>query len=92
MKVTVSTEVELSVDVIAEVFAHLDDDAQAQFFVKVAAIADRTYTNGPFRHAETNAESQWLAVGNHLRQCECSTERAREMIRTIRDAMEGSVR
>lgn len=78
----VSTQtIELDLDMLAKAFANLDDDAQAQFFVKVAAIAE-SYLRPQ--------ENQWWYVGRHLRECECSTEGGREVIRSIARAMDYS--
>jgi len=80
IKVTTETDVDIDLDLLAKCFAHLDDDSQAQFFVKVAAIAAKDYEAPP--------ETQWWYVGRHLRTCECSTEDGREVIRSIYHAME----
>lgn len=76
---TVTQEVDIDLDLLAKCFAHLDDDSQAQFFVKVAAIAEKDYGS---------PDTQWWYVGRHLRTCECSTEGGRDVIRTIYNAME----
>lgn len=73
------------VEQIAERFARLDDDHQAKFFCAVARIAegwqDRNPNGlGPWFH--------WHGVGRHLRDCECSTDPGREMVRLIASAME----
>lgn len=76
----VSTQtLELDLDMLAKAFAGLDDDSQAQFFVKVAKIAADTYENPQ--------ENQWWYVGRHLRECACSTEEGREMVRNIAAAI-----
>lgn len=80
MKMTTTTEVDIDLDMIAKCFAHLTDDEQAQFFVKVAQVAERDYPNSP--------DTQWWYVGRHLRTCECSTEKGRDVIRSIYAAME----
>lgn len=81
IKATVTTEIELSIDAAAKWFAGLDDDQQAQFFVAVAEESKRFPLPQGF---------QWYAVGGHLRNCTCSTDEARDMIRTIADGMEHS--
>lgn len=73
IKTTVTTETELGIDQAAEWFCGLDDDQMAKFFVAVAAKA-KAWPNPP--------NYQWSYVGGHLRNCECSTEDAREMIRS----------
>lgn len=80
-RIKVETEIELSIETAAQWFAGITDDEQAKFFVEVARVAE-TFP--------VHQESQWLAVGNHLATCECSTEAAREMIRTIAYGMEHS--
>lgn len=80
MKMTTTTEVDISLDLIAQCFTHLTDDEQAQFFVKVAEYAERDYPASP--------EQQWWYVGRHLRTCECSTEAARDLLRAIVAAMD----
>lgn len=82
MKIQVVTkqDIEIDLDTLAMLFANLDDDSQAQFFVKVAAYA--------LTHWEGSPDSQWWYVGRHLKTCECSTEDGREMVRTIARAME----
>lgn len=82
MKIEVVSKqiIELDVDTLAKAFASLDDDSQAQFFVKVAEHAAETF-NG-------SADTQWWYVGRHLRECECSTEAGREVVRTIAHAMD----
>lgn len=73
----VKVEVEIPVDVafLAEQFAALTDDAQAQFLCFAA------------ERLGTAAENQAGYIGNHLRTCECSTESGRKFVRDIVDAM-----
>jgi hypothetical protein len=82
MKIEVVTTqiIDLDLDALAKAFSGLDDESQAQFFVKVAAIAAQTYVSPQ--------ETQWWYVGRHLRTCECSTEEGRDLIRSIHYAME----
>jgi hypothetical protein len=56
---------------LANGFANLNDDAQARFLVEVAKIASEW---------PSPQVMQWFLVGRHLRDCECSTELAREMV------------
>jgi hypothetical protein len=77
---TVTQEIEIDLDTLAKLFAELDDDSQAKFFVKVAAYANK--------HYESTPENQWWHVGRHLRTCECSTEDGREVIRTMAKAID----
>ena len=82
MTVTKVVDVDIDLDTLAKLFTHLTDDEQAQFFCKVAAIAQEEFPEG------ANIETQWWYVGQHLRTCRCSTEAGREIIRTIYQAME----
>lgn len=60
--------------VLAEAFARLSDDDQAQFFIEVASIAAEWAPGGIH---------QWYAVGRHLATCSCSTPEARDLVRDI---------
>lgn len=60
--------------ILAEVFAEMGDEDQAQFFIEVAEIA-KTWEDVTFR--------QWYSVGAHLRTCKCSTDDARELVRSL---------
>ena len=60
---------------LASAFCEMDDDGQAKFFVECARIAG-TWTSA-------YAGMQWHLVGRHLRDCECSTEEARDMVKEI---------
>jgi len=73
--------VELSIDAAAEWFCGLDDDQMCKFLVAVAEKAER-FQGSP--------DNQWYFLGGHLKSCECSTERAREMIRSWAHYMETS--
>ncbi|KKN41455.1 hypothetical protein LCGC14_0723260 [marine sediment metagenome] len=61
---------------LAKAFCNLDDDQQAKFFVEVVRIAGDWGTSNA-------AEHQALAIGRHLKTCSCSTEGARDFIRSI---------
>lgn len=80
VKVQMMSTVVISVEKLAEIFAHLDDDQQCKFFVEVARICQQW----------PDPNGQWYYVGGHLRNCECSTPEAREMIRSIAYYMENS--
>lgn len=79
-RIRIETDIELGIDVAAKWFAGLNDDEQAKFLVAVAAYAHESFGLRP--------ESQWMAIGNHLATCECSTEEARELIRGIQYGMD----
>lgn len=70
--ITVTTEIDLDVETAAKWFASLDDDLMCKFLVAVAAEAEK-YPHSP--------DNQWHYLGGHLRNCECSTVAAREMIK-----------
>lgn len=67
--------IELSVGQLAMAFSELSDDDQAQFIIEVARIAESWPAGGNVH--------QWIAVGVHLRQCECSTPEARRLVKDI---------
>lgn len=67
---------------LARLFSEMDDDRQAQFFVHVAQCFDE-YPGGRIA-----GETQRCFIGNHLRDCECSTEAAREWVRSLAWFME----
>jgi hypothetical protein len=68
------TQIDLDMETAAQWFAHLTDEQQADFFVAVAKISS-TWPYG--------GGSQWWYVGRHLRDCSCSTDEARELVREI---------
>ena len=70
--IKVTTEIELDIETAAKWFASLDDDAMCRFLVAVANEA-KSYPSNP--------DNQWYYLGGHLRNCECSTEAAREMVK-----------
>ena len=76
MKRWVEVPEKLSVTDLAHAFTELDDDAQAKFFVEVTNIA-ASWSAAEGQHHQ---DLQWFFVGRHLRDCECSTEAAREMV------------
>ena len=69
-------EVDVDVSHLAEQFAALTDDAQAQFICMAAAKLGSAMN------------MQAFYVGNHLRTCQCSTPQGREFITEIAKAME----
>ena len=72
-----NTTVKVPIDVrrLAEIFANMNDEQQAQFFIEAADVM------------KDYVDSQCWYIGKHLRECECSTEGARDLIRTIADAI-----
>lgn len=83
VKVTTTTEIEVDLALLAEAFCGLDDDGQAQFFVEVAK---RFNAWGPGK-----ADQQCWYIGGHLRNCECSTSEARDLIESIHGGMQRSL-
>lgn len=80
--ITVTRDIELSIDEAAEWFSGISDDDMAQFFCKVAEHAKHwpAPSFGP--------DYMWYLVGQHLAKCSCSTEDGRNMIRYIFESME----
>lgn len=72
VRIDTTLEITLDIGTAAKWFAGLDDDQQCQFLVAVATIAE-TWPSG--------ADGQWYALGGHLRNCKCSTEAARDMVK-----------
>jgi hypothetical protein len=70
----------ITVDDIARVFCELDDDAQAQFFVKVGAIMEKW--DGASRIMQLHA------AGRHLRDCSCSTYEGRRVVEELYESMQ----
>lgn len=79
--IKVTTEIELDIKTAAKWFAGLDDDEMCKFLVAVAAES-KAYPSDP--------DNQWYYLGGHLKNCECSTEDAREMVRKWNYWMEHS--
>lgn len=80
MEVELRTKVNVTVDMLAEIFCALDDDQMCKFFVKVHEIAEK---NPLF-------DNQWYYLGGHLKSCACSNDGTREMLRNIVHWMEHS--
>jgi hypothetical protein len=76
-EVTTTVKVAYDPKILAQVFASLDDEAQAQFFIDVAAHArqwPKTIQAPSF---------QWVSVSRHLAECTCSNDDARELVRLL---------
>ncbi len=78
--VEIRIRITVDVDHLAEQFAALTDDAQAQF---LCVVADRLG-----RDADVQADS----IGRHLATCSCATEGGRRFVRAIVEAMEAEGR
>lgn len=70
MKFTTTLDAPLTIEQLAGLFADLDDDSQAKFFVEAAR----------------------LLGSQHVRDCACSTEEAREFLTAIVEAMQPTAR
>lgn len=76
--VTMTTEIDVTPRLLAELFCGMDDEQQAQFFIDASAVA---------RRWNNVADWQWFTVGRHLKTCACSTEDARDMVLSIADGL-----
>jgi hypothetical protein len=79
VEVTTTQKIPLSLDIVAKWFAGLSDQSQADFFIAVANEG---------KSFDRHQGNQWFYVGRHLRDCECSTDEARQMIQTIAGGIE----
>jgi hypothetical protein len=79
--VKITTTIDLDIETAAKWFASLDDDQMCRFLVAVAEES---------KSFSCHADYQWYYLGGHLRNCECSTDTAREMIRSWHHWMEHS--
>lgn len=79
--IEIKTTIELDIDVAAKWFATLDDDEMCKFLVAVAEEA---------KNYPANPDNQWYYLGGHLRNCKCSTDAAREMVKAWAYWMEHS--
>lgn len=80
VKIVTEKKIALSIDDAAEWFSGLTDDEQSKFFVAVTEHAKAW--PGTLSQGE-----QWYRIGGHLRNCECSTDEARDMIREIHNGL-----
>lgn len=71
-EIRTTVTINLDIETAAKWFASLDDDLMCKFLVAVAEEA-KNYPGLP--------ENQWFYLGDHLRNCECSTDAAREMVK-----------
>lgn len=73
VEIETKVRIDIDVDVAAKWFAHQSDDTMCRFLVAVAAEAEKW---------PMGADNQWFYLGGHLRNCECSNETTREMLRS----------
>jgi hypothetical protein len=78
IETTTTMTMSLDVEMAAKWFCALDDEKQADFFIACAREA---------KSWQGRAGYQWYLVGAHLRNCECSTDDAREMVRDLHGGM-----
>lgn len=72
-------DIKLSPLQLAQAFADMDDELQAQFFIEAARIMDAW--DGP-----ASRIMQSHSIGRHLRDCACSTYEARALVQDIAEA------
>ena len=79
MTITRTIEIEPTVKELAECFAHLNDEDQAQFFVEVDAVMESwgSYKRG----------MQISFIAGHLATCNCVTQGAKDFIRDIAECV-----
>jgi len=77
----ISVDLKLAPIQLAEIFCEMSDEEQAQFFIETSRLVKEW--NDIARHL------QWLEVGKHLRECECSTDEARELVKDIYQGIVG---
>lgn len=80
-EITTTVKIDLDIKTAAQWFSALSDEQQADFFVEVAAEANRWPTNG------MHWGYQFWLVGRHLRDCNCSSDDARQLVREISEGM-----
>jgi hypothetical protein len=74
-------EIRLSPSELAEAFCEMNDEEQADFFIKVSEYARAWPEPGAF-------SIQLFNIGRHLRTCSCATDDARQVVRDIYEGME----
>lgn len=75
-RATLTVVWDVDIDMLATMFAGLNDDEQARFFCKAAELLGE------------GREMQAHFIGKHLATCECSTHEGRELVRGIVESME----
>ena len=70
--------VQLTPAEVAKAFLELNDDDEAQVFIEIARLTK----DWPMRGA-----MQWRAIGQHLRDCACSNDLARDVVQGIADGI-----
>jgi hypothetical protein len=79
VEVVTKTEIDLDIKTAAQWFVGLSDEQQADFIIAVAGEAKKWPVN--------DWAGQFWYVGRHLRDCHCSNEDAREVVRIMAAAL-----
>lgn len=81
MEIEMKSKVNITPEFMAELFCHMDDEAQTRFFEAIGKYAeDNEFAMG----------AQWSYLGGHLRHCECSTGAGRRFIENLYQAIQTS--
>lgn len=83
MRIEMKASVEMTPELMAQIFCGMNDEQQCQFFVDIGRFI---VNNG----GQAKWDMQWCYLGGHLRSCECSTAEAREFITTLYEFMQTS--
>lgn len=79
-EITTTVKIDLDIKTAAQWFSALSDEQQADFFVEVAEAAKQWQCQGHWGY-------QFWLVGRHLRDCKCSNDDARQLVREMADGM-----
>lgn len=79
VEIETKTTITLDIETAAKWFCGLSDDEQCRFFVSVTDEASKW---------DRGQDYQWWLVGSHIRNCECSSDAAREMIREMHNGLQ----
>lgn len=79
-EITTTVTIDLDIKTAAKWFSALSDEQQADFFVEVAEAAKQWKCQGRWGY-------QFWLTGRHLRDCDCSNDDARQLIREIAEGM-----
>lgn len=77
-KIQAMCEIDLTPQIFASWFCHLDDEQQADVFIAIAKEAESFPNYQGY---------QWYLVGRHLKTCACSTTEARNMIEELNNGL-----
>lgn len=73
---TTTTEVKVTVEQVAQLFAAMSDEQQADFFEHVGKIAETW-----------DGSTQWWSIGRHMKTCACVSDVGRSVIDGIYGAL-----